>query len=89
MALFTRRITGAIGGTTFNIITNDGIAKYSVLLISGSATILGTMTLDSLASTAVPLQVGIAFNDTSTYQPVAATIQIDAGAVVDIMASND
>jgi len=84
--LFTKKFTG---GETFTLTSEDGIKTYSILLISGTATLTGTAKIGNLSSDAIDLQVGVAFNGGSQNQACCFTLVVGGGSEVHLAASRD
>lgn len=84
--LFTRTFVGA---TTFTMLNEDGISKYSIKVVTGTATLLGTKSIRGLASTPITLEEGQVFNGSSQNASCCFTLTVPPASVVEMAASQD
>lgn len=84
--LFTRTFNGA---DTFTLLAEDGISKYSIKVVSGTATLLGTKSIRGITSNVVTLEVGQVFNGSSQNASCCFTLTIPPASVVEFIASQD
>lgn len=85
--LFTKRFTGEV---TFELLPEDGIAKYSILVVSGTGvTLTGTKAIRDIQSDAIDLTEGVPFNGNSQNAACCFTLFVPAGAVVDVAAASE
>jgi hypothetical protein len=84
--LFTKTF---IGADTFTITSEMGIAKYSIKVKTGTATLLGTKTIAGITSDAVSLEEGQVFNGSSSNSACCFTLTIPPASVVEVVASEE
>lgn len=84
--LFTKTFSTA---TTFNLIAEDGISKYSIKVVSGTATLLGTKSIRGITSDSVTLEEGQVFNGSSQNAACCFTLTVPPASVVEFVASED
>jgi len=84
--LFTKTF---IGATSFTLLHEDGISKYSIKVVTGTATITGTKSIRGIQSDAITLQEGQVFNGSSQNSACCFTLDIPPASVVEVAASND
>ncbi|NRA13447.1 MAG: hypothetical protein HRT57_15995 [Crocinitomicaceae bacterium] len=84
--LFTRTL---IGATTFTLLHTDGIGKYSIKVVTGTCTILGTKSIRGIISDAVTLEEGQVFNGSSQNASCCFTLTVPPASVVELVASNN
>lgn len=85
--MFTRRLTSA--DSPFTISKDSGIAKWSMLLVSGAATLKGTRKIGNLESTPIDLVEGSPINASSSDGVCCFVLEIAGGAFVDFLAASD
>lgn len=79
----TRKLwTYTLTNGTFTVTTDMGLTELSIVLVSGAATLLGSLQVGSQPSTAIALTVGLpVFIPTESASPLDTTV-IDASAGV-------
>jgi hypothetical protein len=82
--LFTKTFVGA---DSFTMLNTDGIAKYSIKVVTGTCTILGTKSIRGINSDAVTLEEGQVFNGSSANASCCFTLTVPPGSTVEMMAS--
>jgi len=84
--LFTRRLTT---GEVLILTQDDGIKNYSIKVVSGTATLLGTKVINGLSSTAITLDALQVFSGSSVKGAIFTLTVGGVGSVVDFAASED
>jgi hypothetical protein len=84
--LFTKTF---IGAETFELLPEDGIAKYSIKVKTGTATLLGTKSIRGIASDSIELEEGQVFNGSSQNAACCFTLTVPPASVVEVAASQE
>jgi len=84
--LFTKTF---IGQATFQLRHEDGISKYSIKVVTGTATLLGTKSIRGIESDEVTLTEGQVFNGSSLNSACCFTLTVPPASVVEVAASQD
>lgn len=70
-----------LAGTSLTILETMGVRNISVLLVSGAATVKGTLSLGTIPSDPLALEVGIPLNVSFDFSIDGYVIDASAGAV--------
>jgi len=84
--LFTKTF---IGADTFELNPDDGIKKYSIKVVSGTCSLLGTKKIQNIPSDAIELTEGQVFNGSSQNQACCFTLTIPPASIVEVAASSE
>ena len=85
--LFTKTF---VGEETFQLLATDGIAKYTIKVLSGNGvTLTGTKKIRDIESDAIILNESDIFNGSSQNAACCFTLFIPAGVTVEVAASEE
>lgn len=84
--LFTKRFTA---GDSFTLTADDGISKYSLKVVTGTATLTGTKKIQGISSDPITMEEGDTFSGSSQNAACCLTLVVAGGSVVDFAASSE